>query len=357
MNIKQSLLTLYEDFSSEKNDLEAQILQNNEKIRETQGYLDSVLTEENRSLSVFSPRDPIHLYSDRIRENKDLITSLEEANRILYHKLNEVNARLELIQEIMAKEKVSLPDASDGVPSDETRRNLDEMIRKSEEELRVKEKNEKPSVPVEITEIQERERSRIARDLHDITIQNLTHTVHMIELTGKYIDMDPIRAKLELRSVSKLIRESIDELREIIYDLRPMTLDDLGFAALIEKLRLELATKTQMSLLFHVENEEYLTNKSLLASLFRIIREATLNAVKHSQGKTLTVNVSADSSVIRTTIEDDGIGISLDSTEDSSLHYGLDIMRERVALMNGSIRVLEREPSGTVIYVELLNIC
>lgn len=79
-----------------------------------------------------------------------------------------------------------------------------------------------------IFKVQEEERQRIARDLHDTSLQNLTHLIHKIELSSLYIDKDPIQAKLELSIVEKSLRKTIEEIRNIIYDLRPMTFDDLG---------------------------------------------------------------------------------------------------------------------------------
>lgn len=79
-----------------------------------------------------------------------------------------------------------------------------------------------------IFKVQEEERQRIARDLHDTSLQNLTHLIHKIELSSLYIDKDPIQAKLELSIVEKSLRKTIEEIRNIIYDLRPMSFDDLG---------------------------------------------------------------------------------------------------------------------------------
>ena len=79
-----------------------------------------------------------------------------------------------------------------------------------------------------VFEIQELDRRRIARDLHDTSLQNLSHLIHKLELVSMYMDKDMIRAKLELASVSKNINHIIDEIRMVIYDLRPMVFDDLG---------------------------------------------------------------------------------------------------------------------------------
>ena len=79
-----------------------------------------------------------------------------------------------------------------------------------------------------VLDVQEKERQRIARDLHDSSLQNLTHLVHKVELSSLYIDRDPVKAKLELATIEAGLRKVIDDIRNRIYDLRPMTFDDLG---------------------------------------------------------------------------------------------------------------------------------
>ena len=76
---------------------------------------------------------------------------------------------------------------------------------------------------LKLLETQEIERKRIARELHDSTVQNLTNLVHKTELCTKLVDLDPIRAKLELQTMINTIKTTINDMRNIIYDLRPMS--------------------------------------------------------------------------------------------------------------------------------------
>ena len=79
-----------------------------------------------------------------------------------------------------------------------------------------------------IMEMLETERKRIVSELHDTSLQDIAHFVHMIELASLYIDKDPARAKMELNSVSKGLHNVIEDIRSTIFNLRPMTFDDLG---------------------------------------------------------------------------------------------------------------------------------
>ena len=88
---------------------------------------------------------------------------------------------------------------------------------------------------INILDLQERDRQRIARDLHDSTVQNLTSLIHKIQLCLRLVDMDPVRTKLELGSMTNTLKAVINELREIIYNLKPMSLEDLGLLLTVER--------------------------------------------------------------------------------------------------------------------------
>ena len=107
-----------------------------------------------------------------------------------------------------------------------------------------------------VLESVEKERQRIARDLHDSTVQNLTSLVHKSELCMKLIDLDPIRCKLELSSMGKILREVIEDMRKMIYDLRPMSFDDIGFGVTIERALDKCKAAYNIMYSFNIEGEE-----------------------------------------------------------------------------------------------------
>lgn len=351
--MESALKNMYIELLEEKKQYEDAINNNNNTIQEITAYLNTVLTEENKSLSVFSPRNPINLYGERIKENKEEIDKLESNNRDLYKKLNKIDNRLDELKIILEKQNISLND----IISDEKVNTFDII----KEFNATKEINENDNNVVTISneinrlkeiEIQECERQRIARELHDTTIQNLTHSIHTVELATKYIDIDIIRTKLELQTVIKSIRKSIDELRSVIYDLRPMTLDDMGFIPLIKHLENEISEKTSMQLSFVMDENITIKNKTVAITIYRIIKEACYNAVKHSGGTALDVSLKLDNSKLVIDITDNGKGLENIQFDNKDNHYGISIMKERVSIIKGNIEFVDNI-KGTKIIIEI----
>lgn len=208
--------------------------------------------------------------------------------------------------------------------------------------------------------IQESEKNRIARDLHDTTVQNLTSLVHKTELCMKLVDMDSVRTKLELQTIVNTLRDSINELRQIIYGLKPMSLDDFGLSVtvrrFIEQLNLEIKPK------FFLEtegSEQDNLDPVIKLTLFRIIQEACNNAIKHSNADRVDILIDFMDDCINVIIVDDGDGFDHDevkSQKDFLSGYGIPIMKERTFLLGGKISIGyndDNDKSGTKIIVNI----
>lgn len=189
-----------------------------------------------------------------------------------------------------------------------------------------------------VLDIKEKERQRIARDLHDVSLQNLAHLVHKVELSSLYIDKDPIQAKLELASVQQELRKVIEEMRTVVYNLHPMSLDDLGLKETIER----MIPMTNEDNKFFVETsieEVSSDNKSLILFLFRIIQECYNNAIKHSGGNQISISLKIEDEKYLIEVKDNGIGFNEDDIEKKNCHFGLSIMKERVSILKGKMSI------------------
>lgn len=196
-----------------------------------------------------------------------------------------------------------------------------------------------------IINLNEMDRKRIARELHDSTIQNMVCMIHKVELASKFIDMDPIRVKLELSTMKKLLKENIDELRSLVYDLRPMSFDDLGFDILLKQYLDELDQLYDNEIEYHYDTDLTDVKENCLITIYRIIKECCINSIKHSGGAKLSVSVTEEKDNLVICISDNGKGFDLSKKSDK-YHYGLKIMEDRVTLLKGKVKIISELGKG-----------
>ena len=163
---------------------------------------------------------------------------------------------------------------------------------------------------LKLLETQENERQRISRELHDSTVQNLTSLVHKTELCSKLIDMDKVRCKLELNIMSKTLRDIINDTRNMIYNLRPMSFDDIGLEVTIERALEKLESSETKKINFSVVGESYKINPVIGITLLRIIQEACSNAIRHADCSIIKVVLNYQPGTIILSIKDDGKGFA-----------------------------------------------
>lgn len=208
-----------------------------------------------------------------------------------------------------------------------------------------------------ILEAQEVERQRIARELHDTTVQNLTSLVHKAELCIKLIDIDAIRAKLELKTMSNTIKTVINDMRSIIYNLKPMTLEDLGLTVTTQRYANRLMDTNNIQVRVHANDEPKKILPVIMLTLFRIIQEACNNVIKHASASLIDINIVYSEDNIMVTIKDNGIGFDMENSKKSdseqSSSFGLSIMKERVSLLSGTLDIQSENGKGTIVTVSV----
>lgn len=206
-----------------------------------------------------------------------------------------------------------------------------------------------------VMDVQEKERQRIARDLHDSSLQNLTHLVHKVELSSLYIDQDPVKAKLELATIESGLRKVIDDIRNRIYDLRPMSFDDLG----LREALLNLFSLLNQDGKFVIEadideiGEEFPEKEKnfFLIMIYHIIKECVLNSIRHSGGNQIEVSLKEGSKAYVIKIKDNGKGFDIKEAAKKDRHFGLHVVEERVFLLGGKMRINTQD--GTTIEIKL----
>lgn len=198
---------------------------------------------------------------------------------------------------------------------------------------------------------QEYEKKRIAGELHDTSLQTLAHSVHQLELAALFIDKDPTRAKLELASINKSIKSVIDEIRATIYDLIPMSFEDLSFNDFIEQHVLQLNLKSKIRYTYSMEDIDIEDDMHKLV-IFRIIQESLNNCEKHSKAKNVALKIFSDK-FLHIIIEDDGVGFNIDEVFKPNNHFGIKLLYDRVELLSGAIVLKSNENNGTTVDITI----
>lgn len=204
-----------------------------------------------------------------------------------------------------------------------------------------------------ILKIQEEERQRIAMELHDTSLQNLAHVIHQIELANMYMDRDIVKAKLELAEVKQNIKIVIQEIRDSIFDLRPMSFEDLGIVETIQRF-IEHVNKNHLFRIYtdieNIDTSYYI----ILTNVYRIIQECISNAVKHSGGDEIHLKCFSENETCYIEIEDNGKGFMDGKSEmDDQKHFGLSMVKERVEILGGEINISSVIDKGTKISVKI----
>ena len=203
----------------------------------------------------------------------------------------------------------------------------------------------------QIIRSQEEERRRVARDIHDGPAQAMANIVFRAEVCERLIDSDVERAKLELRELREHIRATLGEIRKIIFDLRPMALDDLGLVPTIRGVLDVFRTQYGIFTEIAVTGRERRLASHIEIGLFRVAQEALNNVVKHAQASTVRVRIEFAPVGVTLVIEDDGKGFDAANDDAPTGHFGLMGMRERLQLLQGKFSIKSTPGKGTRVMI------
>ncbi|MDQ6711063.1 MAG: sensor histidine kinase [Candidatus Dormibacteraeota bacterium] len=204
-----------------------------------------------------------------------------------------------------------------------------------------------------VLQAQERERERVARELHDQTGQALTHEIISLDLLLERTTDPGVRERLE--AVKLTLEETLEEVHRMSQDLRPSVLDDLG---LVPALRTLARQRSGSQVLLHVDGLKDRLPAPIETALYRIAQEALTNANKYARASRIDIDLqSLDGSGVRLRVRDDGIGFdpsSVPETEERGrAGLGLFGMRERATLLRGTLEVHSAPSRGTEVVAEL----
>jgi two-component system, NarL family, sensor histidine kinase DegS len=205
-----------------------------------------------------------------------------------------------------------------------------------------------------IIEAQEEERKRLSREIHDGPAQMLANVMMRSELIDRiYRERSAKEAMEEIRDLRKMVRSALYEVRRIIYDLRPMALDDLGLIPTLRKYldTIEDYNEGKPRITFISIGQEKRTASKLEVALFRLVQEAVTNALKHADATEIQVKIEFNNEHAILLVKDDGCGFNQEEKKENS--FGLIGMKERVDLLDGTISVHSKINQGTLVMIKV----
>nr|WP_175476068.1 sensor histidine kinase [Evansella caseinilytica] len=205
---------------------------------------------------------------------------------------------------------------------------------------------------LKIIEAQEEERKRLSREIHDGPAQMMANVMIRSELVEKvYAERGIDEAMLEIRDLKKMVKESLAEVRRIIYDLRPMALDDLGLIPTLAKYLKNVKERLGISIRFTNIGKELRLPSEMEVALFRFVQEAVQNAQKHADATEIQVKVELSVNKAIVVVKDDGKGFDPSVKKENS--FGLLGMRERVNMLDGHLDIDSTPGRGTLLMVQI----
>lgn len=219
---------------------------------------------------------------------------------------------------------------------------------------RIKERTHKQEIGLKMIDAQEEERKRLSREIHDGPAQMLANVLLRSDLIERiFRERSPEEAMDEIRSLKKMVRHTLHEVRRIIYDLRPMPLEELGLISTLKKYfqTIEEYYKNIKISFISISNDKRLPIKYELA-LFRLIQESVQNALKHAYSTEIQVKLTIADGSISIVVNDNGKGFDLNKQQKSQ-SFGILGMKERVELLNGEISIDTQLDVGTSIRIQV----
>ncbi len=361
-NSREEIIEIVEHTRNEYKKIEEELNQIKEKVDKTIREVDLLEIEERKSraylssvsknFNIYSEKDIKEAY-DRANEIRIRLLLKREEEKTLIEMRGDKELRLKSAIDVYKKaEKVG---KSVSVATEYLKGNLDEIL------FTVDDLNKRQFLGIRIIEAQEEERQRLARDIHDGPAQSMVNILVKTELCERLMDINQEKSKEELKNLRVVVRDTLKDIRKIIYDLRPMSLDDLGLIPTLERYIYNFQEDTGIGVDLNIIGSVKSLEPAIEVAVFRIVQESLSNVSKHSQGTFVRIIVEFSKTRLNLSIIDNGIGFDVEEVSKigrtATGGFGLMNIRERLELLDGKIQVNSSLGAGTRlnIYIPLIE--
>jgi two-component system sensor histidine kinase DegS len=208
---------------------------------------------------------------------------------------------------------------------------------------------------VRIIEAQEQERQRLVRQLHDGPAQSLTNLILQAEICERVFDSDTERAQHELGELKTAVTATFQKVRDYMFDLRPMMLDDLGLIPTLRRYVDHYNEKSGVPAVLTVTGAERRFASYKEVVIFRVIQELLANVRAHSHATRAQIFLDVSEDLVQATVEDNGSGFNVAEVLSAAQPkgIGLSTLKERVAMLGGDIRIDSAIGRGTKVSLQM----
>ena len=352
-NSKEEIIDIVDQARENVKILEEELIQVNEKVNKVIEEVDELEIKEkkrkkylanvNKNFNMYSQEELQEAYNLANEVRVQLLLKREEEKNII-QKRKELETKLKSAREVLNKAEKAWKSVS--VVTEYLKGNLNEIV------FTVDHLNKKKALGIKIIEAQEEEKQRLARDIHDGPAQSIANILVKAEICERLADIDKEKFKIELSNLKDIIRMTLRDIRKTIYDLRPMSLDDLGLIPTLERYVQKFKDYTGINVELKVYGEVTNLNSSMEIAVFRIVQEALSNINKHSKATEAKIIIEFTQKRFNLIIVDNGIGFDCKKACNCDTEYGgygLANMRERVELLGGNLKVKSEPGKGTKI--------
>lgn len=299
--------------------------------------------EVSRDFEKYTEKDIKEAY-DNARNMQVQLSILRERERNLNHRRDLLERNLRQIEQLARRAESMVGRVNVAVKM--LQGNAEIISEQIEDALK------KQQIGIWVVQAQEEERRKIARELHDGPAQSLANIVMRLSLIERLWEQDQEWVRREITALTGMVRDNITEVRRVIFDLRPMALDDLGLVPAMKRYLADYHDKHGLDVHFLFFGEERRLPLPIEVALFRLTQEALSNVRKHAEVDEALVKLEITPRMATVVIKDDGRGFDVARAAEKG-RYGLLGMRERVELFNGELNIKSRLGHGTQIIISI----
>lgn len=282
-----------------------------EKLTQRNATINAHLQQIQSQVEPVSPRDTRVAYDAALDSQQRLVVMRSQLEKLASDRTHLENL-LKVLNKLNSASQVAGPEAKDG-------------------------RSQQASIEI-MTQAQESERQRLSRQMHDGPAQALSNFILQTEIALRLFEVDQDQARQELNALKDAASTTFQKIRDFIFDLRPMMLDDLGLVPTIKRYADYLAEKSGIEINVAVSGSERRLDSTLEVVVFRATQELLSSSALHAQASNIKVQLDLGDRLVRATVEDNGRGFdSPDIPPEAELT--IKAIRERMDMLGGSFEM------------------